>query len=610
MNSSVNVRKRRVERSKINNRVKLLSGVFFIGLVAVSARVYHIQFNDYEKQFSIAKSNTIKELYLSPERGRILDRNGVVLADTRPYYDLVVFPERIANYRKDKKDAIWDFLEVLEQFINIDDKEGVHEKIFKSDGYNSVIIKRDLDSNSLSTMISNLVFLDGIGIESKKVRNYPFGENYLSPIGYVGRVSKEDLRDGREYKIINSDYVGKSSIEALYDKELYGQVGVEKVAVNARGRVIERKITKVPQKGSDVILTIDSRLQNKAIELMKGKKGAVIITDVKNGDLLSLVSAPFFDPNKFISGMSKEESKNILSKDMPLFNRALRGQYPPASTIKPFMALAGLEGEFIKPDKVVWSGPYFEIGGHRFRDWKRWGHGKVNLRQAMEVSSDVYFYRLGDTMGIDYIHDFFSEFGFGKKPMLGVSPEAEGIMPSSSWKTKVKGEPWYGGETINVSIGQGYFMSTPMQLNNAYMMLLNDGVMHKPRIVMSEEPEIINKVSFSKENINSVKKGLEDVVHGEKGTARSLRYKSEMMIAGKTGTGQVFSTKGHIDYDNEKVEESLRDHALFSGYAPMNSPEVLITVVIENGSSGSSVAAPIAKSLFNEYSKNKKEDND
>ncbi|MDK9793263.1 penicillin-binding protein 2 [Vibrio sp. D431a] len=604
------IRKRRTERKHINTRAVFLLALMGVCVSGIGYRVYDLQFTQKAKQSEVVKGNAIKELYISPERGDIVDRNGVIIADSRPFYDLVVIPERISGYRSDRSEAIRSFIDSLGHFVDFgDSRSSVIRDLLKAAPYQNVIVKRDLNDDDLNVVLSNIGFIDGISIKSKKVRHYPFGDAFLSPLGYVSRVDANDLKRASEdgYKLLAHDYTGKMGLERIYNKSLYGNTGVERVALNARGRVVERQIASQPKKGETLHLSLDAHLQLKARELMEGKRGAILMSDINTGELLVSLSMPSVDPNKFVKGISSVEAKSIFSESAgrPLYNRTIRGQYPPASTAKPFMALAGLEGGFINPDDRVWSGPYFELGGHRFRDWKRQGHGWVRLNDAMEVSSDVYFYRLADKMGINYIHDYLYEFGFGHKTGIELEREGEGLLPNSDWKRRVKKLPWYGGETITVGIGQGYFMSTPIQMQSAFVTLLNGGKRLKPLLIKSDSPVVQSELSIDENHRRAVMESMEKVVYGKRGTARrqGRDKKNVIKFAGKTGTGQVISSGGTLEYENEDLPLHQRDHAWFSGYVPMDDPKVAITVFIEHGKSGSGYAAPIAKELLNEYAK-------
>lgn len=601
------IRSRQLERKTINLRAKIAAAFMFLCFCGVGYKAYVLQVADHAKYKEIANKNTIKVLSTSPERGDIVDRNGKVIASTRPMYDLVVIPERLAAYRKNRSKAVQDYVDMLSKFLPMQDGEKslIRSKILKSHSYEKVIIVRDLSQSSLSTALENIGYLEGTSVQVKKVRFYPYKGAFLSPLGYVGRVGPDDIsRSELEgYELIRSDYVGKMGIEKTFDHALYGQIGKETVALNANGDVIERKISSRPTKGETVQLTLDADLQIEAYELMQGKKGAIVIQDIENGDLLTALSMPEVDPNTFLNAMTQKEVDSLYSNLRPLFNRVARGQYPPASVIKPFISLVALEGGFIDADSIRWSGPFFELGGHRFRDWKRQGHGNVNLAEAIAVSSDVYFYRLAHLMGIDYIHDSLSEFGFGKRTGVMVDGESAGLLPSSEWKMRVKKEPWFGGETLTVGIGQGFMMTTPIQIANAMTALINGGVLYSPNLIKGAGGAVLNRLDLNPLHVDSVKEGMVDVVYSKRGTGRGIASIAEIPMAGKTGTSQVFSTLGKIDYDNEDIAEHLRDHAVWVGYAPIELPKVVIMVFVENGGSGSSAAAPIAQKLANLYAK-------
>ncbi|ELP5899905.1 penicillin-binding protein 2 [Vibrio vulnificus] len=607
MKKGQQIRSRQLERKTINTRAKMSAAVMLLCFLGIGYKVYDLQINEHQAQYIIAKNNTIKELSTSPERGDVVDRNGVLIAGTRPMYDLVVIPERLASYRNNREKAADDYINMLSKFISIPEEEQlrIQKKILRSRSYEKVIVLRDLNQSNLYVALDNIGYLEGTSIQVKKVRNYPYAGAFLSPLGYVSRVDPSDVKEAKEagYSLIPSDYVGKMGLEDLYNQQLYGVIGKETVALDAKGRVVERKIASRPVKGQTLHLTLDADLQIEAHKLMEGKKGAVVIQDIASGEILTALSMPDVDPNKFMKSMTQEEVNDLYSSKRPLFNRVARGQYPPASVMKPFMSLIALEGDFVEADAVRWSGPYFELGGHRFRDWRRQGHGHVNMADAIAVSSDVYFYRLAHTMGIDYIHDALAEFGFGAKTGINIEGEGEGLLPSSEWKRRVKKEPWYGGETLTVGIGQGFLMSTPIQINNAMVALLNGGKLYKPTMVKSEEHALLNEFNITPKHLEAVKQGMEDVVFSKKGTGRGIRSISEVDMAGKTGTSQVFSTMGKIDYENSEIAEHLRDHAVWSGYAPMSDPKIAITVFVENGGSGATVAAPLAQKLVNLYAK-------
>ncbi|UKA04506.1 penicillin-binding protein 2 [Photobacterium damselae] len=602
------VRSRKVEKKVMNGRVLCAAGIMTIATAILTYNVFNVSVLKHEKESQIAKNNALKTIEISPTRGDILDRNGAVLATTRPSYDLAVTPEKIPNYMSssDRKEAVISYLDILGKFVPISPKERdwFVKKIIRANSYSRVTLINDLSSDELSTVMSNMNFLDGVSIIAKRIRTYPYKGVFLSDIGYVSRANQEDLdkarADGR--KLVSDAMVGKMGIEKLYDDKLYGKAGTETVALNARGRVVERQISRRPVNGESIKLTIDAGMQNLAYQLMNGRKGAVVVMDARNGDLLTALSTSTLDQNQFVLKTPENSKVNMLDKSKPLYNRFLRGQYPIASTMKVFMSLIGLEGKFIDPDKKVWSGAYYSLGGYKFRDWDKRGHGWIDLHDAIEQSSDVYFYKLAREMGIDYIHDSLSEFGFGKKTGANIGYESSGLLPSQDWKRRVKHEPWYDGETLSVGIGQGYFLATPLQLAVAASTIASGGNVYVPNIILGQGNNIKSHLNLEQDDVRRVLSGMRDVVYGKRGTARRLKRIAEIQMGGKTGTAQVFSTFGTYNYKAKDVKESLRDHAIFLGIAPIEHPEIVIVVIVENGGFGAAAAAPIAQKLANYYS--------
>lgn len=601
------------ENILINRRMKVILFLFFMLFVILSIRIIHLQIVDYDKYNNLSIRNVIKERSITPTRAVITDRNGFIIADNRPMYYLTITPELVNNYKKFKNEAVLKTLEDLRVDVDISDEEieKIMNDIKKNPKFIETIVKLDVNSQELSKIINKIKFLSGIKVNSTFVRNYPEKDLFLQPIGYVGLASREDFN---KYKgLTNLDYVGKSGIEKTYQEELHGEHGTESYRINATGRVIQTEIKKRPVAGKEFRTTLDMALQKKAFELMGEEKGAVVAIDPNNGDILAMVSTPTFDANKFISGISKAEYEEHFSKSSPLLNRTIQGTYPPASTFKPFVALAALEGRFISSREKVMCGPYYQIKGssRKFLDWKKWGHGEINLAESLERSADVYYYKLGYEMGIDYMHDFIKHFGFGKKTGIELDGEKAGLLPSTAWKMKTKKEAWYNGESVISSIGQGYNLATPLQMATSMASLLNGGTLYKPRLNLNEEIVINDKINLNKANVEEVKKGLADVLHGKQGTARMAIYgdkKINFRMGGKTGTAQVYSTHGVKDKETmDNMPKHLKDHAMFVGFAPYDNPKIVIAVVVENGESGSRVAAPVAVEMARYYVENLKE---
>lgn len=602
----IKIRNKSKENRIVNKRLIVLLFLFFTLFLILIFRGLYLQILNHEIYLTKSKNNIIKENHINPTRGLILDRNNEIIADNRPYYYVTVIPENIPYFKNNKSKSTTDFLDYISSFIEITDKDLIKEKILKSPSFKEIILKEDLTQEELSLLTSNLKYIKGINIASNSVRNYPHKGLFLHVIGYVGKVSKEELQNND--RLLNGlDFVGKFGIEKIFDQHLFGEHGKEVIAINAHGKIIERMQEKRPIKGEDLNLTIDIDLQKEAYKLLGEEKGSIVAIDPNNGDILALVSNPYFDSNKFVNGLTKDEYKEVfLSKNnSPLFNRSIKGVYPPASTIKPFIALAALEGEFINPEKKLWCGPYYQLPGssRKFLDWKKYGHGHIDIKESIEVSADVYYYRIGRDMGIDYIHDFIINFGFGSKTNIGLQGEVSGLIPSTEWKKRQLKESWYPGETLISSIGQGFMLSTPIQLAMSTASLINGGYVFEPNLVLDKNPIIKRKFNLDDENLKIIKEGMYDVIYGDKGTARNVRKINNFKIAGKTGTSQVFSTHGErkTDEEQEALPKHLKDHALFIGFAPYENPKITIAVIVENGESGSKTAAPIAAKLFNTY---------
>lgn len=605
------MRSKTQENNLINRRIKLIAFIFISLYFVILFRVSQLQIFDSEKYVLLSERNVIKERSITPTRANIKDRNGLIIADNRPMYYITITPELVNNFKKEKEKAVISLLDNLRKDVDIDDDEiaKIMKVVNKNPKFLETVVKLDISDNELSRVVNKIKFISGIKVHSTFIRNYPYKDLFLQTIGYVGLANKDEFN---KYKnLTNLDYVGKTGMEKTFQESLHGTHGVESYRINSSGRVVKTEIKERPISGTDLITTFDISLQKKALELMGDEKGSIVAIDPNNGDVLAMVSTPTFDANKFIGGISRDEYEKYISKNSPLLNRAIQGSYPPASTFKPFVAMAALEGNYIDPYEKVISAPHFQIKGssRKFLDWKKWGHGKINMVESIEVSSDVYFYKLGYDMGVDYMHDFIKYFGFGAKTGIDIAGENSGLLPSTDWKIKNKKETWYKGESVISAIGQGYNLATPIQMASSLATLVNGGTLYKPRINLNEEPIIISKVNISKTNIDIVKKGMQEVLHGKKGTARAAIYgdgKIDFKMGGKTGTAQVYSTHGVKDKETmDNMPKHLKDHAMFIGFAPFENPTIVISVVVENGESGSRIAAPIATELAKHYIKNK-----
>lgn len=573
----------------------LLLFSFLIGQMA------NLQWYDYDRYHGLAEGNRISVETLAPTRGKIYDRNHILLADNQPVYAL--------NMVREKMDDIDEFKRELMKLLDTVPPERIEKYFSKFRKWNrskSYRLPYSISEEQAARFsVINYKF-PGVTLDARLKRVYPYKSTAVHALGYVGRINVKELKtlDEKEYR--GTQIIGKSGIERFYESQLHGSPGIQQIETNARGRVL-RKLETVPATaGEDIHLTIDINLQAYAESLFTNKRGSLVAIDPQNGEILAFVSMPTFDPNLFVDGIDHENYNRLLyDPNKPFINRVINGQYPPGSTIKPFVALGAIENNFISPNKTINDPGYYDYAEHRYRDWKRTGHGKVNMNTAIAESCDTYFYELSLMMGVDAIHDTMSPFGFGAKTNVDIMGESKGILPSQAWKRATKGKQWYRGETIISSIGQGYNLTTPLQLAKATSILANRGKIIQPHLLRddlkttpSEQIEI-KKIS----NWNKVIQGMKDVMHGKKGTARRHGKGLPFKMAGKTGTAQVFNLN-QGDYDADELDKRLHDHSLFIGFAPIDNPRIAVAIIAENAGSGSKTAAPMAVKLIKEYLKN------
>lgn len=591
----------------------ILVVILFVILIA---RFYNLQVSNHQDYVTRSDSNRIKVQPIAPTRGLIYDRNGILLADNKPSYTLSIVKERV----KDLEATINNIAELIP--VEMSDRDHFKRSLKqRRRPYEAVPLRYRLTENEMAIIAVNEYRLSGVEVEAQLVRYYPFGELFAHTVGYVGRINERELKGFSEdvYKLYSGTHsIGKTGIEKYYESTLLGTVGSQHIEVNVHGRVL-RVLERIdPEPGKDLYLTLDVELQNTAAFAMEGKRGAVVVMDVKNGEILSLVSSPSYDANLFVTGISYDQYKQLQqSDDLPLFNRTTQGQYPPASTLKPMLGLEGLNSGVITPQWEIFDPGYYQLkkDGRFYRDWKKWGHGKhVDLRQAITESCDTFFYDLSIKLGIDRMHPAGVAFGLGSKTGIDIPSEKPGLWPSRPWKEGARELPWFPGDSLNVSIGQGDVLATPLQLGVMVGVLASRGRVYRPRIVkriddVLTELEFTQNSSIKEEHWDYVASAMENVMHGRRGTARAIAKGAEYRIAGKTGTAQVVAIAQDESYDRDKVKARNRDHALFIAYAPADKPEIAIAVIIENGEHGSSAAAPVARQLFDrwfEIQKNRK----
>jgi penicillin-binding protein 2 len=597
--------------NRLIRRRLVLAAVFTVVLLClVFGRLYVLQVVEYEHFSTLSDSNRVSIKALPPTRGLIFDRNGIVMADNLPAYRLEIVREQVNDL-----DLV---LQQLQQYVDVSDQDlkRFHQALKRRRPFESIPLRLNLDDAEVARLAVNLHQFEGVEINARLTRNYPNGAHAVHALGYVGRIDERDLGRVSEVDYAGTTHIGKLGLEKFYETELHGEVGIQQVEVNARGRTLRVLSETPPVQGDNLYLTIDSRLQKVAEEAFAGQSGAAVAIDPDNGEILALVSMPIFDPNLFVNGISFENYNALRdSHRRPLFNRALSGQYPPGSTTKPFFALLGLESAISTAQQRVFCPGYYKLPNEerRYRDWKKQGHGHMNLHDAVVQSCDVYFYDLSYRLGIDRMSEFMHKFGFGVKTDVDSTGERNGIMPSREWKRGHDGMIWFPGETLITGIGQGAFLVTPLQLANSTAAFGRRGIRYQPHLVKSIEliPEylqidtpskIVGHYQLQREaNWQHVHDSMVDVVHGLRGTAKGISRGMQYRTAGKTGTAQVFEIAQDEEYDEDTVPEKLRDHALFISYAPADNPRIAVAVIVENGGHGSSVAAPIARQIMDAY---------
>jgi len=580
-----------------------------VGMLGILlTRYYNLQVVNYDNYVTQSDNNRILVQTTSPKRGLIYDVNGQLLAENRPSYALSLTLEHIEDVNQT--------IEQLKTLITIDEDDiNAFKKTVRSSRrpYQAIPLKYRLTEQEIARIAVNEYYLPGVDVEAHLVRHYPSPHLFAHTVGYVGKVNDNEWKrftkeEQKRYKGVQS--IGKIGLEKHYENALFGKSGYQHVEINARMRVLRTLEEEPSVPGKNLHLYLDSRLQKIAYQAMNGRRGAVVAIDVNTGGVLAMISTPTYDPNLFVTGISHKDYGALTnSLDLPLFDRALQGRYPPASTVKPVLGLAALDTRTITPRHRIFDPGYYKLENddRLYRDWKRRGHGYVNVNKAIVQSSDTFFYDTAYRMGIDHIHHYGKQFGLGEYTRIDIPNERRGLWPSREWKQRVRKLPWFPGDTINVGIGQGDSLATPLQLAVMVSTIAKRGVRLKPQLVKKIDGEpIATKIvstmdSVSQRHWDVIHKAMHDVVHASNGTgrriARGIRYK----IAGKTGTAQVVGIKQGEKYDSDALRERHRDHALFVGFAPFDKPEIAVAVLVENGEAGSSAAAPVARKLFDAH---------
>jgi len=590
----------------VRNRVVVGAVAVMLLVCVLIARLYYLQVIQYDYHSTLSENNRVHVQPIPPTRGLIFDRNGVIIADNRPSFSLTMTRERTGNWQQ-VLDSIIEVLELTE------DDRALFEKRMKQGRrpFEPVPILFELTEEQIARIAVNQFRLPGVEVVAQLVRHYPQGAHFAHSVGYVGRINEKELKTLDAVNYSGTHHIGKTGIERFYEAELHGQVGYEEVETNARGRVLRVLKRTDPKPGKDIVLSLDIKLQEAAEAALGGRRGAIVALDPRTGEVLAMVSQPSFDPNLFVTGISFKAYAELRdSIDRPLFNRVLRGLYPPGSTIKPAVAIAGLDSGVVTASSRVFDPGYYQLPNydHKYRNWNRSGDGWVDLDTAIMRSNDTYFYDLAHKMGIDRLSSYMNRFGIGQRVSLDMFEESAGLMPSREWKRATRRQAWFPGETLILGIGQGYMQATPLQLAQATALIANKGKWNRPHLAKTIEgqPPVDDNpmqdiVLRDKSDWAKVTHGMEQVMHNARGTARKASIGAQYRIAGKSGTAQVVAIKQGERYDRNKLQERHRDHALFVGFAPADDPRIVVAVMVENGESGSGVAAPVVRQVMDAW---------
>jgi penicillin-binding protein 2 len=595
------------------NRIVASVAFMLLATLALVIRLIYLQVVGHDLYTSLSRDNQVKISPLAPSRGLIFDRNGEVLADNIATYSLEVIPEQVKDLNAT--------LNGLRELINLSDDEIARFQVQKSQrkSFENVPLRLELSEEDIARFAVRMPWFPGVEIRTRLMRTYPYRDLTAHAVGYVGRINEAELQslDPAQYR--GTYHIGKSGVEKSYESVLHGKTGYEEYETNVQGRAIRVLGTTEPLSGTDLYLSLDIRMQKIALDALGEYTGAVVAIEPPTGKILVLASKPGFDPNPFIHGISKDEYDALQNHpDQPLYDRALRGIYPPGSTVKPFVALAGLELLDLSPSHRVYCPGYYRLPNaeHKYRDWRKGGHGTTDMRLAITQSCDVYFYDLAHHLGIDRLQSYMEKFGFGKRTGIDLDGEKAGLFPSQAWKRKKRKTVWFPGETLIAGIGQGYVQTTPLQMARAVAMLANRGRNVEPRLVdaLKAPYEVENPYPRKGEEPvgmiepkrwNTIVDAMIDVVHSQRGTAKGIAPGLRYQVAGKTGTAQVFTVGQGQDYKKMNITKAMRDHAWFVAFAPAEDPRIAVAVIAEHGGHGGSVAAPIARAVMDEYLKDR-----
>ncbi len=599
------------ESRLIQRRIGLAGVAVALLFLIVLLRIVYLQVLEHEHYTTLSQDNRVKLVAIPPIRGLIFSQDNVLLAENRPSFTLEVVPEKVPD--------LDSMLARISELIVIKETDirRFREQLKRKRRFEGVPLRFNLNDEEVARVAVNQHRLAGIDIIARLNRHYPRRASLAHGIGYVGMIDETELGQLDKSNYRGTKHIGKTGVERAYEDILHGQVGYQQVEVNAQGRIIRVLDRTAPVPGNNLRLTVNAGLQQVAVTALQGKRGAIVALDPNTGGILTAVSSPGYDPNLFVNGIDSASYRALLqSADAPLLNRFSQGNYPPGSTIKPFIGLAALDLAIRESGQETWCRGWYSLQGssHRYRDWKKNGHGHTDMTKAIAESCDVYFYTLANDMGVDTLHEVLADFGFGRTTGLDIGSESAGLLPSRAWKQRRLGQPWYPGETLIFGIGQGWALVTPLQLAVATAAVANQGKLYQPHLLAAVTDPLdgavidrfaahitaeiqVTELAYWQEVINA----MHEVVQGESGTARRSGRGAPYAFAGKTGTAQVISIGQDEEYDADELPEELHDHALFVGFAPLKAPTIAVAVIIENGGSGASTAAPVARRLFDHY---------
>ena len=609
MKPQIEIRPKGEEISRFRRRNRTAAILAGLAFLLLAARFGYIQVYRYGYYHMLAENNRITSVPVPPNRGLILDRHGQPLAQNYSAYSLELTPGKIADLNTT--------IDALAQLVAITpaDRRNFFKLLAESHKFETLPLRNRLTDTEVARIAANRYRLPGVEVKARLFRDYPQKTLAAHLLGYIGRMNDRDIQRlqaaGEEANYRGSDHIGKTGIEQSYEKILHGQTGSQLVETDASGHAVRTLALRQPMAGDDLVLSIDARMQAIAEQAFGDRRGALVAMDPRNGEILALVSHPEFDPNLFVNGIDSTDWQALNdSPDRPLLDRALRGAYPEGSTIKPFMALAGLHYGVRTPQDTIADPGYFQLPGssHRYRDWAPNGHGMVDMHRSIVISCDTYYYRLANDLGIDRMHDYLAQFGFGRKTGIDLDGEMAGVLPSRQWKQRISRQPWYPGETVICGIGQGYNLTTPLQLAVALSALANGGTVWRPHVVEAVidprtrqrqyiRPQVAGRIDIPASDRQTVVDAMIDVTHPG-GTAYQAFRGVSYPVAAKTGTAQVIGIRQNEKYNASHIEADHRDHAVFEAFAPADAPKIAVAVLIENGGHGGSTAAPIARAIM------------